>query len=226
VCQRNPPTGLAGAALLLLGAGLALAAVPAPAPAADPDAAARALGARLAAVRALEARFQQTIDSMALASPQVEEGRVFLQRPGRMRWEYTRPKGKLAIADGSHSWLYLPEDRQVIKAPLASDQADTGLGLLWREEVDLLKEFRADWEPVRASMARRLRLHPRASGAPYDVLLVTLDASGFPVALTVVDPLGGRVTYTFADIRFKDRLDPALFEFTPPAGVAVQDVAP
>ena len=205
------------------------AAAPGPAPAsppADAEGAARALGTRLAAVRALEAHFTQTIDSMALASPQVEEGRVFLQRPGRMRWEYTRPKGKLAIADGTHSWLYLPEDRQAIKAPLRSDQADTGLGLLWRDDVDLLGEFRADWEPVRTSAGRRLRLHPREPSAPYDVLLVTLDASGFPAALTVVDPLGGRVTYVFADIRFKDRLDPALFAFTPPAGVAVQDVAP
>jgi outer membrane lipoprotein carrier protein len=199
---------------------------PAAAPAADAEAAARALGARLAGVRALEARFQQTIDSMALASPQVEEGRVFLQRPGRMRWEYLRPKGKLAVADGSYSWLYLPDDRQVIKAPLQSDQADTGLGLLWRQDLDLLKEFRVEWEPVRASAARRLRLHPRAASAPYDVLLVTLDASGFLQALTVVDPLGGRVTYAFADIRFKDRLDPALFAFTPPPGVSVQEVAP
>jgi outer membrane lipoprotein carrier protein len=203
-----------------------VAAGPASAPApADAEAAARALGARLAAVRALEAHFTQTLDSMALASPQVEEGRVFLERPGRMRWEYTRPKGKLAIADGTNSWLYLPDDRQVIRAPLKSGQADTGLGILWKSDVDLLSEFRADWEPVH-SPARRLRLHPKASSAPYDVLLVALDGSSFPAALTVVDPLGGRVTYAFENIRFKDRLDPALFEFTPPQGVSVQDAAP
>jgi outer membrane lipoprotein carrier protein len=219
VCQRNHPA-LAFAALLLVLLSVAASAAPGDAPSA-----ARALGARIAAVRALEAHFTQTIDSMALASPQVEDGRVFLQRPGRMRWEYAHPKGKLAIADGAHSWLYLPEDRQVIKAPLESDQADTGLGLLWKSDVDLLSEFRADWEPVRSS-ARRLRLHPLAASAPYDVLLVALDGSGFPATLTVVDALGGRVTYAFEDMKFKDRLDPALFAFTPPAGVSVQELAP
>jgi outer membrane lipoprotein carrier protein len=222
VCQRNRPAFAAAALSLALAAAAPAPSAPAPA---DAEAAARALGARLAAVRALEAQFTQTIDSMALASPQVEEGRVFLERPGRMRWEYTRPKGKLAIADGTHSWLYLPEDRQVIRAPLGSEQAETGLGLLWKENVDLLGAFRADWEPVHAP-ARRLRLHPKAASAPYDVLLVTVDGSGFPAILTVVDPLGGRVTYSFTEIAFKDRLDPGLFRFTPPPGVSVQDVAP
>jgi outer membrane lipoprotein carrier protein len=37
-----------------------------------------------------------------------ESGRLTLQKPGRMRWDYSQPKGKLFISDGKFMWLYTP----------------------------------------------------------------------------------------------------------------------
>ena len=37
-----------------------------------------------------------------------ESGRLVLQKPGRMRWDYSQPKGKLFISDGKFMWLYTP----------------------------------------------------------------------------------------------------------------------
>jgi outer membrane lipoprotein carrier protein len=176
-------------------------------------------------VRARTARFTQTLDSPSLPSPQVEEGVVYLMHPGRMRWEYARPAGKLAIADGERSWLYLPEDRQVLSAPLEGSGTDQGVSLLLRDRPDLLADFDVSWAAVRDRVGRPvLVLRPRAAGAPYDQLLVETEPGGFPVALTVVDALGSRVVYRLSDLRFADTLDPALFRFTPPPGIAVQEV--
>lgn len=190
----------------------------------DAAGAARALGARLAAVRGLTARFTQTLDAASLPSPQVEEGTLYLLRPGRMRWEYSRPAGKLALADGVRSWLYLPEDRQALSAPLA-DGADPGVTLLMRDTPDLTVEFEPSWSRERGADDRPiLALKPRSADAPYDRILVETDASGFPVALTLLDPLGSRVVYRLTGLRFVDSLDPALFRFTPPPGVSVQEI--
>jgi outer membrane lipoprotein carrier protein len=219
---------LAAGCVLMLAATLARAGVPSKAPGApikgDAVDAARALGARLAAVRGLTARFTQTLDAASLPSPQVEEGTLYLLRPGRMRWEYSRPAGKLAIADGVRSWLYLPEDRQALSTPLAGG-ADPGVTLLMRDSPDLNAEFEPSWSRERGADDRPvLALKPRAADAPYDRILVETDASGFPVALTLVDPLGGRVAYRFSGLRFVDTLDPALFRFMPPPGVSVQEI--
>ena len=190
----------------------------------DAAGAARALGARLAAVHGLTAHFTQTLDAASLPSPQIEEGTLYLLRPGRMRWDYSRPAGKLALADGVRTWLYLPEDRQALSAPLGSG-ADSGATLLMRETPDLTAEFEASWSRERGRDDRPiLALKPRAADAPYDRILVETDAGGFPAALTVLDALGGRVVYRFTGLRFVDTLDPALFRFTPPAGVSVQEI--
>jgi outer membrane lipoprotein carrier protein len=175
-------------------------------------------------VRGLTARFTQTLDAASLPSPQVEEGTLYLLRPGRMRWDYSRPAGKLALADGTRTWLYLPEDRQALSAPLEGG-TDAGAALLLRDTPDLTAEFEPSWSRERGRGERPiLALKPRAADAPYDRILVETDASGFPVALTVLDPLGGRVVYRFTGLRFVDTLDPGLFRFTPPPGISVQEI--
>jgi outer membrane lipoprotein carrier protein len=225
------------AALVAIGALAAAAGAPgwaapahpgaAPAPAADAVEAARALEARLAAVRGLRAHFIQTVDSPALAKPMIEVGTVYILRPGRMRWEYSDPPGKLAIADGSRTWLYLPEDRQVIVAALPTPRRPARNGQLMAEHPDLLSAFTVGWG-TRAGRSGRLplSLKPRNGDAPYDEVLVETDRSGFPEILTVLDPLGGRVTYRLEAIDFKPPDNPALYAFTPPAGVEVREAGP
>ena len=47
-----------------------------------------------------------------------EAGTLYLQRPGKMRWDYTRPEGKLAISDGEIFRVYSPNSNQVRQASL------------------------------------------------------------------------------------------------------------
>lgn len=178
-------------------------------------------------MRGLSARFTQRLESAALPSAQVEEGTVYLQRPGRMRWEYEEPKGKLAVADGARSWLFVPDDRQVLVTPLPDARHDQGIGLLLRDRLDLLAEFSPAWgPPLEPGGAPALVLRPRSAQAAYDRLAVDVDPSSFPVRIAVFDPLGGSVTYRFSGLRFVDRLDESLFRFTPPPGMSVQELTP
>ena len=58
-----------------------------------------------------------------------EAGRLTLRKPGRMRWDYTSPLGKLFVSDGKFLWLYTPANNRVermrlkeaedMRAPLA-----------------------------------------------------------------------------------------------------------
>jgi outer membrane lipoprotein carrier protein len=194
---------------------------------AEAVAAARALERRLAEVTALVAQFTQVVESPALPTAQTESGTLYLARPGRMRWEYSTPAGKLAIADGHRTWLYLPEDRQALSAPLGGPGQDQGIGLLLGGTTDILAVFAPRLVPGRESGGPTLlALRPLSPDAPYDEVRVETGAGGFPRTLIVNDPLGGRVTYRFEAIRFVPALDEALFRFTPPPGVSVQEAGP
>ena len=224
-----------GSRVLWLGASLVLAAsrpgaagtaatVP-PSPPADAVAEARAVEEALNGVRGLVASFTQTVESAGLPRPQVEKGTLSLLRPGRMRWEYDQPPGKLAVADGRKSYVYLPEERQVLIAPLDLQGTRSGVGLLL-SRVDLVGSFEISWGPPAGTGPRPLLLKPRAPRPEYDLLLLVPGQDHLVRALTIIDPLGSRVTYRFDRIRLVETLDDELFRFKPPPGVEVQEVTP
>ena len=217
----------AGLAALLLVTLPAARAPTAPRSAGDALSTARLVEAALNSVTGLVSGFTQTVESPGLPSPQVEQGTLYLLRPGRMRWEYSDPPGKLAITDGRRSYLYLPEERQVLVAPLDAPGAGSGVALLLGDRVSLIEAFEIGWAPAPADRgSRRLRLTPRAPRTQYESLFLEPDDEYLIRALVVVDALGGTVTYRFSRQRRVDSLPESLFHFTPPRGAQVQEIAP
>jgi outer membrane lipoprotein carrier protein len=94
-----------------------------------PEEARKGIERRYNGVRTLEADFVQryTLGAQTL----VESGHVYFQKPGRMRWEYDQPAGKLFLADGQHAYLYLPSEQLVRRQPLKeSGEWQTAFALL------------------------------------------------------------------------------------------------
>ena len=44
-----------------------------------------------------------------------ESGTLYLRKPGRMRWQYTTPAGKLFLSDGKFLYLIVPDSKRVQK---------------------------------------------------------------------------------------------------------------
>jgi outer membrane lipoprotein carrier protein len=44
-----------------------------------------------------------------------ETGTLYLRKPGRMRWQYTTPAGKLFLSDGKFLYLIVPDSKRVQK---------------------------------------------------------------------------------------------------------------
>src|SRR5262245_58442565 len=133
---------------------------------------ARRVEEALNGVRGLIASFTQTVESPGLPRPQIEKGTVYLLRPGRMRFQYDLPKGKLAIADGRKTYLYLPEERQVLVAPLDPRSPASGVSILM-QRIDLVAAFAVSWGPGPERGPRPLMLSPRAPQPEYEYLLLT-----------------------------------------------------
>src|SRR5579863_8790328 len=52
-----------------------------------------------------------------------ENGTLYLHKPGRMRWEYSSPAGKLLVSDGEFLYDYDPAENRVTKKKV-KDAAD------------------------------------------------------------------------------------------------------
>jgi len=75
----------------------------------------------------LQVGFVETYSGPSRA-PRTERGTLYLRKPGRMRWDYTSPAGKLFISDGKNLYLYVPgsnpekmklKETEDMRAPLA-----------------------------------------------------------------------------------------------------------
>ena len=191
-------------------------------PAAD-DALGHALArlqSRYETTRTLTADFRQSVESPTLGSPLESHGTVAFEKPNRMRWDYAAPDRQLIIGDGKTLWIYQPEEKQVIKAPLAEAfQARTPinfLGGLGRVERDFQASLERD-EPARWV----LHLVPRKDAGIGALTLVVRKADAAVEEARVTDPLGTTTRIAFAHERRNVPLDGALFRFTPPPGVDV-----
>lgn len=115
---------------MIAGAILAIAVVCSSAPlrAQSVDDVVSAIELRYNRLATMRSEFEQSME-YAGRRRMVESGTLYLRRPGKMRWDYTRPKGKIAIGDGDMFRMYNPHTNQVrqvkldetadLRAPLA-----------------------------------------------------------------------------------------------------------
>src|SRR5262252_8320563 len=95
------------------------------------DDALKRLQERYETTRTLTAGFRQTVESKTLAGSLESRGKVYFEKPNHMRWDYDPPDRQTIVGDGATLWIYQPDDKQVIKAPLAEAfQASTPLNFL------------------------------------------------------------------------------------------------
>src|ERR1044071_2696279 len=75
------------------------------------EALARSLQQRYQGIRDFSADFTHTYRGGALRTQTREQGTVAVKKPGRMRWDYTKPEKKEFVSDGRKIYSYLPQDR-------------------------------------------------------------------------------------------------------------------
>jgi outer membrane lipoprotein carrier protein len=173
--------------------------------------------------RDLEAEFRQSLLSGALGAGPAERGRLFVDRPGRMRWNYLDPERKVALVIGDRTWLYLEQDRQLWEGRL--DHAESLLPSLLASQGRLGELFETDLvapPPGGTDRLLRLSLVPRNAGESFERITVAVGPEDFGIrSIEVLDAAGNRMLYEFSEIRRNAGLADGVFEFVPPAGTEI-----
>lgn len=184
----------------------------------------RQIESRYGRMRGLAAEFEQSYSAPGQRARR-ERGRLVLQRPGRMRWEYDPKPGKLFIVNGSDVWLYLPADREATHANI-NNVSDTRFPFLFLlGQTNLRREFRSitfAQESSAQAETRILRLLPRASSAGLRGILLEVYTDGRIVKVTLMENTGATSEVTLTNVRENFVAPPEAFEFRPPPGVTVR----
>src|SRR5437016_2038978 len=173
----------------------------------------------------LTAEFSQTTDIKGFAKPLQSSGRVYLKRPGKLRWDYLAPTLEQIFVDNDKVQFYIPEHKQV-KVGQRSKWADSQAPLHLLQGVGRLD---SDYHVTAAPDGAKgngglplLRLTLLDGGPDHPRIVVEVDPGSFFLRRVELHDVNGNVsTFTFSAMRPNTDLKNELFEFTVPQDVEV-----
>jgi outer membrane lipoprotein carrier protein len=169
----------------------------------------------------LQTDFEQTLEYAGQVRA-VERGTLYLYRPQKMRWEYTKPKGKLLVGDGERMRMYSPTTNQV-RTVMLGDSADMRAPLAFLlGRLSLRRQFR-NLELKSIDGAPALVGEGRSGQENYSRVEFFYNA-GADFRLDRVRVFGrddSVTTFTFDRENVNIRLDESMFVFEPPPGAEI-----
>lgn len=141
----------------------------------------------------------------------ISEGKFYMRRPGRIRFEYAPPNPTLIVSDGFWVGIYDTQDNTLDRFPLS----ETPLDLLLRDRVDLTSDGAI--QSIERS-AGRLRVRATDPAAPQQGTL-TMIFNNNPLELVqwvVTDAQGLKTTVALSQVQRNVELNPELFFISEP----------
>ena len=173
----------------------------------------------------LEADFLQESYNKTLQKKQRASGKLYMKKPGRMRWDYQAPEKQIIVADGRFFWWYTPRTGQVVRQKadqaMSSNLAITFMGGMGEMQKDFKIRFAEPAGGTREDTFT-LKLVPARPQASIAHLLLTVDARQYRTRRIVLQDFYGNTTsIEFSGLKINQGLAQDLFNFTPGPGVQV-----
>lgn len=179
--------------------------------------------------KSVEAEFHQTYYNRVYDRYDRSHGQVKFQKPGRMRWDYAAPNGKIIVSNGKKLLVYEPgeskgEEGQVFERSISDSDLPQALSFL-TGTGKLSDEFTfrlLDAAQQGFAAGHVLELMPKKKSPNYERILFYVDAdpkrAGLVHRVLIVDSTGNRNRIDFKTPRFNRALDGGLFNWQPPKG--------
>jgi outer membrane lipoprotein carrier protein len=174
-------------------------------------------------LHSLRTAFTESFHGMGI--DREENGVLLLRKPGKMRWSYSHPAGKVFVLDGKYAWFYSPGDAQVER--VSASQLDDlrsplrfllGHTQLQKELVGLTLSSGPD--------GLLLSGVPKGMEKRVEKIVLGVGPDGVIHSMSIIEMDGAQTSFTFKDSVADAPAPDSEFVFHPPAGVPVVDGLP
>jgi outer membrane lipoprotein carrier protein len=186
--------------------------------AADAGGGAATLERYLEGLASFEADFTQEIADAKGKVTERASGRLYLQKPGRFRWEYREPNEQLIVSDGRNIWLY-DKDLEQVTVKTVDESLSSTPALLLAGKAGVADSFAVTDAGVRDGV-HWLELTPKRNDT--DFVRLTLGFARDALrTMELEDKLAQHTRIEFDAAKRNPRLSAGLFAFQPPPGADV-----
>jgi outer membrane lipoprotein carrier protein len=154
-----------------------------------------------------------------------ESGTLVLKKPGRMRWSYDQPAGKVFVLDGKYAWSYTPgtDQAQRVSAKELDDLRSPLRFLLGHTQ---LKKELDQLAVTPSGTGFQIAGVPKGMEQRVKLLTLGVTASGAIERMRIEEIDGAVTEFAFSEMQENVPVKNEDFVFTPPAGVSVVDGLP
>jgi len=151
---------------------------------------------------------------------QSESGTLTLRKPGRMRWDYSTPAGKLFVSDGSNVWLYTPDAKRVEKMKLKESEDMRAPLAFLLGKLDFQKEFR-DFQMKPEGSGYLITARAKSDKLPYEDIRMTAAPDFTITNLLITGQDQSVLAFRFAAEKLNPEVNDSAFKFLMPPGATL-----
>lgn len=176
--------------------------------------------------KSVESSFFQTYFNRLYNKYDRSRGTVRFEKPGKMRWDYAAPNGKVIVSDGKRLVIYEPGDDgdpgQVFERNIGESELPQALAFL-TGTGKLSDDFTfrlIDAASQGFAGGYVLELTPKKPSPQFERILFYVDGdpkrAGLVHRVLIVDSAGNRNRFDFKSPKFNRTVDPKAFAWQPP----------
>ncbi len=176
-------------------------------------------------IKQVTAQFRQTVKNSTFGTEKTSDGKVWLEKPGKMRWDYYEAKKggatqtkKSFISNGTTLYVVEHDNKQVVKKDLKQDLLPVAVTFLYGTG-DLKKEFNAAIDTSGTYGGKGdlvLKLTPKQPSAQYKNLYLVVNKSDYHVSQSIIVDSSNNVNhFQFFAPDFEAPVKDSWFEFDP-----------
>ncbi len=168
------------------------------------------------------AYFKQLSTIKAMDITDTAEGKVFIKRPGMMRWEYEKPEKQIILTDGEELWIFKPADNQVMTGKAPSYFGDgKGGGIL--SDIRIVRDkFTVTAESHKDSDYYQLLLIPGEKKPDLTAVRLFITKENYDIERIITyNAYEDETLIEMEHLQFDQNIDDSVFSFQIPEGADV-----
>lgn len=173
-------------------------------------------------IQALTADFQQVATLSSINRRQVSSGRLYIEKPHWIRWEYDRPEKQTILYDGAVLHIYTPKRRQLLQSAVDANARSNVAFLFLAGVVKLRDVFVITALPETEAKQALIRLLPRSPLAGFTELRAAVNPDTYLIeSLWILDPIGNLTEIRLSSLNLHTALPPSTFQLDVPPDAEV-----